>query len=48
MEIAKILDSDFLRQISFFNFENAVTAAFYADQNLNLIHVNKNLSLIHI
>ena len=42
MEIAKILDSDFLRQISFFNFENAITAAFYTDQNLNLLNANKN------
>ncbi len=42
MEIAKILDPDFLRQISFFNFENAITAAFYTDQNLNLLNANKN------
>ncbi len=42
MEIAKILNSDFLRQISFFNFENAITAAFYTDQNLNLLNANKN------
>ena len=42
MNIAKILESDFLHLISFFNFENAITAAFYADQNLNLISTNKN------
>ena len=42
MEIAKILDSDFLRRISFFNFENAITASFYTDQNLNLLNANKN------
>ena len=42
MDIAKILDFDFLRRISFFNFENAITAAFYADQNLNLLNANKN------
>lgn len=42
MEIAEILDSDFLRQISFFNFENSITAAFYTDQNLNLLNANKN------
>ena len=42
MNIAKILDPDFLHRISFFNFENAITAAFYADQNLNLININKN------
>ena len=42
MEIDKILDSDFLNRISFFNFENAITAAFYTDQNLNLINANVN------
>ena len=42
MNIAKILDCDFLHRISFFNFENAITGAFYADQNLNLINTNKN------
>ncbi len=42
MDIAKVLDTEFLNRISFFNFANAITAAFYADQSLNLIHVNKN------
>ena len=42
MDIAKVLDTKFLNLISFFNFANAITAAFYADQNLNLINVNKN------
>ena len=42
MDIAKVLNTKFLNLISFFNFENAITAAFYADQNLNLINVNKN------
>ena len=42
MDIAKILDTDFLLGISFFNFENAITAAFYADQNLNVLNANKN------
>ena len=42
MDIAKVLDTEFLNLVSFFNFENAITAAFYADQNLNLINVNKN------
>ena len=37
MDIAKVLNSEFLNSISFFNFENAITAAFYADKNLNLI-----------
>ena len=42
MEIEKILESDFLNRISFFNFENAITAAFYADENLNLVNANAN------
>jgi adenylate cyclase len=44
MEIAKILEADFLNRISFFNFENAITAAFYADQNLNLVNANANFT----
>ena len=42
MEIEKILESDFLTRISFFNFENAITAAFYTDENLNLVNANTN------
>ena len=42
MDIAEILDSDFLHRLSFFNFENAITAAFYADKNLHLLNANKN------
>ena len=42
MDIAEVLDSDFLHRLSFFNFENAITAAFYADKNLNLLNANKN------
>ena len=42
MDISEILDSDFLHRLSFFNFENAITAAFYADKNLNLLNANKN------
>ena len=46
MDIAKVLDTEFLNHISFFNFLNAITAAFYADQNLNLINVNKNFETL--
>ena len=42
MEIERILESDFLARISFFNFENAITAAFYTDENLNLVNANTN------
>ena len=30
--------------MSFFNFENAITAAYYADSNLKVIKANKNFS----
>ena len=29
-------------ELSFFNFENAITAAYYADKDLNIIKANKN------
>lgn len=38
----EFLDDNKIIELSFFNFENAITAAYYADENLNLIKVNKN------
>ena len=35
--VQDFLDSDKILELSFFNFENAITAAYYADENLNLI-----------
>ena len=40
--INNILTKNNVLELSFFNFENAITAAYYADENLNLIKVNKN------
>lgn len=40
--VQNFLDSEKIIELSFFNFENAITAAYYADENLNLIKVNKN------
>ena len=42
--VQDFLDSDKILELSFFNFENAITAAYYADENLNLIKVNQNFT----
>ena len=42
--VQDFLDSDKILELSFFNFENAITAAYYADKNLNLIKVNQNFT----
>ena len=36
------LDSDKILELTFFNFEHAITATYYADENLNLIKDNQN------
>ena len=38
--VQDFLGSEKILELSFFNFENAITAAYYADKNLNLITVN--------
>ena len=42
MELEKLFNQQFLYDISFFNFENAITATYFADADLNIIKVNKN------
>ncbi|MBT4443534.1 MAG: nitrate/nitrite transporter NrtS [Oceanospirillaceae bacterium] len=42
LHVQEFLDKNKIIELSFFNFENAITAAYYADENLNLIKVNKN------
>jgi len=42
--VQDFLDSDKILELSFFNFENAIKAAYYADKNLNLIKVNQNFT----
>jgi class 3 adenylate cyclase len=42
MELEKLFNQKFLYDLSFFNFENAITATYFADANLNIIKVNKN------
>ena len=42
MELGKLFNQQFLYDLSFFNFENAITATYFADADLNIIKVNKN------
>ena len=42
MELEKLFNQQFLYDLSFFNFENAITATYFADTDLNIIKVNKN------
>ena len=42
MKLEKLFNQNFLYDLSFFNFENAITATYFADADLNIIKVNKN------
>ena len=42
MELEKLFNQNFLYDLSFFNFENAITATYFADADLNIIKFNKN------
>ena len=42
MELEKLFNQQFLYDLSFFNFENAITATYFADADLNIIKVNNN------
>jgi class 3 adenylate cyclase len=42
MELEKLFNQNFLYDLSFFNFENAITATYFADSDLNIIKFNKN------
>jgi len=42
LELQDILQNDAVFDISFFNFENSITAAYFADRDLNIIRANKN------
>ena len=42
MELEKLFNQQFLYDLSFFNFENAITATYFADADLNIIKFNKN------
>ena len=42
MELEKLFNQKFLYDLSFFNFENAITAAYFANDKLEVQKVNKN------
>ena len=42
MKLEKLFNQKFLYDLSFFNFENAITATYFANADLNIIKVNKN------
>ena len=42
MEVKDFLNKDSIIDLSFFNFSNAVTAAYFANKNLEVIKVNRN------
>jgi class 3 adenylate cyclase len=42
MKLEKLFNQNFLYDLSFFNFENAITATYFADSDLNIIKFNKN------
>ena len=42
MELKEFLNQDKIIDLSFFNFSNAVTAAYFANKNLEVIKVNNN------
>ena len=44
MNFQDFFNPDRVVDLSFFNFENAITAAYYADSNLKVIKANKNFS----
>ena len=42
MKLDKFFDEKTIVNLSFFNFSNAVTAAYFANRNLEVLRVNKN------
>ena len=42
MELKEFLNKDKIIDLSFFNFSNAVTAAYFANKNLEVLKVNEN------
>ena len=42
--VQNFLNQNKILELSFFNFENAITAAYYADSDLKVIKANKNFS----
>ncbi len=41
-DLQEFLNDKTIMELSFFNFENAITAAYFADENLKVVRVNNN------
>ena len=46
LELQDMLKNEAVFNVSFFNFENSITAAYFADRNLNIIRANKNFKAL--
>ena len=46
LELQDMLKNEAIFNVSFFNFENSITAAYFADRNLNIIRANKNFKAL--
>ena len=44
--LEEMFKKDSILNVSFFNFENAITAAYFADAELNIIKANKNFKAL--
>ena len=42
MVLEEFFNANKVLDLSFFNFQNAVTAAYFADNNYNVVRVNQN------
>ena len=42
ISVQEFLNDTKIMELSFFNFENAITAAYFADENLHVVRVNNN------
>ena len=44
--LEEMFNKDSILDVSFFNFENAITAAYFADAELNIVKANKNFKAL--
>ena len=48
MKVEDFINKEKVVDLSFFNFENAITAAYYANENLEIQKTNKNLKFFYL
>ena len=46
LKLQDMLQNEAVFEVSFFNFENSITAAYFADRDLNIIRANKNFQAL--